>query len=68
MQFQKDSGYQFIQQLSPVRGFTAYDLGCGTSYLAVLLSECVGPEEKLSPLHPDDEVKYCTRGVRKREH
>ena len=51
--FQRDSGYQFLQQLSPRRGSTALDLGCGTGYLAAQLSECVGPEGKVIAVDPD---------------
>ena len=53
--FQRDSGYQFLQQLSPRRGSTALDLGCGTGYLAAKLSECVGAEGKVIAVDPDGE-------------
>ena len=53
--FQRDSGHQFLQQLSPRRGSTALDLGCGTGYLATQLSECVGPEGKVIAVDPDEE-------------
>ena len=53
--FQNNSGYQFLQQLSPVRGSTVLDLGCGTGYLAAALSECVGPEGKVIAVDPDGE-------------
>ena len=32
--FQWQSGYEFLQQLSPARGSTVLDLGCGTGCLA----------------------------------
>ena len=53
--FQRDTGCKFLQQLSPVRGATALDLGCGTGYLAVKLSDCVGPEGKVIAVDPDGE-------------
>ena len=53
--FQRDSGYQFLQQLSLGRGSTALDLGCGTGYLAAQLSECVGPDGKVIAVDPDGE-------------
>ena len=53
--FQKNSGYQFLQQLSPMRGLRVLDLGCGTGYLAAALSECVGPEGKVTAVDPDGE-------------
>ena len=53
--FQRDSGYQFLQQLSPGRGSTALDLGCGTGYLAAQLSDCVGPDGKVIAVDPDEE-------------
>ena len=51
--FQRQSGYAFLQQLSPVRGSTALDLGCGTGYLAAQLAEYVGPEGKVVAVDPD---------------
>ena len=53
--FQKEHGHEFLQQLSPGRGSTALDLGCGTGYLAAQLSECVGPEGKVVAVDPDEE-------------
>ena len=53
--FQRDNGYWFLQQLSPRRGSTALDLGCGTGYLAAQLSECVGAEGKVIAVDPDGE-------------
>ena len=53
--FQRNSGYKFLQQLSPVRGSTALDLGCGSGYLATQLSDCVGPEGKVIAVDPDGE-------------
>ena len=52
---QRKSGQEFLQQLSPVRGSTALDLGCGTGYLAAQLCECVGPEGKVVAVDPDEE-------------
>ena len=53
--FQRNSGYQFIQELSPGRGCRVLDLGCGTGPLAAVLSECVGPEGKVIAVDPDGE-------------
>ena len=53
--YQKNSGYEFLQQLSPVRSSTALDLGCGTGYLAVKLSDCVGPGGRVIAVDPDGE-------------
>ncbi len=53
--FQRESGHECLQQLSPVRGSTALDLGCGTGYLAAQLSEYVGPEGKVVAVDPDQE-------------
>ena len=53
--FQKNSGYNFIQQLSPRRGHRVLDLGCGTGYLAAALSECVGAKGKVIAVDPDGE-------------
>ena len=53
--FHRNSGYQFLQQLSPRRGSTALDLGCGTGYLAAQLSDCVGPDGKVIAVDPDEE-------------
>ena len=53
--FQRKSGHEFLQQLSPGRGSTALDFGCGTGYLAAQLSECVGPEGKVVAVDPDEE-------------
>ena len=53
--FQRNSGYKFLQQLSPVRGSTALDLGCGTGYLATQLSDCVGPGGRVIAVDPDVE-------------
>ena len=53
--FQRNSGYQFIQQLSPNSGCRVLDLGCGTGSLAAVLSECVGPEGKVIAVDPDEE-------------
>lgn len=54
-EFQKESGHELLQQLSPGRGSTALDLGCGTGYLAAQLSECVGPGGKVVAVDPDEE-------------
>ena len=54
-EFQRESGHEFLQQLSPGRGSAALDLGCGTGYLAAQLSECVGPEGKVVAVDPDEE-------------
>ena len=59
--YQKDSGYEFLQQLSPRRGSTALDLGCGTGYLAAQLSECVGPHGKVIAVDPDGERLQIAR-------
>ena len=53
--FQREAGHEFLQQLSPGRGSTALDLGCGTGYLAAQLCECVGPEGKVVAVDPDEE-------------
>ena len=53
--FQQQSGYEFLQQLSPARGSTVLDLGCGTGCLAAQLSEYVGPEGKVVAVDPDGE-------------
>ena len=53
--FQRDSGHQFIQQLSLGRGCRVLDLGCGTGSLAAVLSECVGLEGKVIAVDPDGE-------------
>ena len=53
--FQKNSGYQFIQQLSPDPGCRVLDLGCGTGALTAVLSERVGPEGKVIAVDPDGE-------------
>ena len=59
--FQRNSGYEFLQQLSPRRGSTALDLGCGTGYLAAQLSECVGAEGKVIAVDPDGERLQIAR-------
>ena len=53
--FQRDCGYQFLQQLSPRRGSRVLDLGCGTGYLATVLSESVGPDGEVIAVDPDGE-------------
>ena len=53
--FQRQSGCEFLQQLSPARGLTALDLGCGTGYLAAQLSEYVGLGGKVVAVDPDGE-------------
>ena len=53
--FQRNSGYQFIQQLSPNSGCRVLDLGCGTGSLTAVISECVGPEGKVIAVDPDGE-------------
>ena len=53
--FQRNSGYQFIQQLSLGPRCRVLDLGCGTGSLAAVLSECVGPEGKVIAVDPDGE-------------
>ena len=59
--FQRHCGYQLLQQLSPRRGSTALDLGCGTGYLAAQLSECVGAEGKVIAVDPDGERLQIAR-------
>ena len=53
--FQRDCGYKFLQQLSPHRGSRVLDLGCGTGYLATVLSESVGPDGEVIAVDPDEE-------------
>ena len=53
--FQRDTGYQFLQRLSPISGSRVLDLGCGTGYLAAKLSGCVGPEGSVIAVDPDGE-------------
>ena len=53
--FQRNGGHQFLQQLSPNRGSTVLDFGCGTGYLAAALSECVGLKGKVIAVDPDSE-------------
>ena len=53
--FQRDSGYQFLQELFPLRGGRVLDLGCGTGYLASVLSESVGRDGKVIAVDPDEE-------------
>ena len=52
---QEDMGTKLMNMLSVQNGNTVLDLGCGTGYLAKLLSDKVGPEGKVVAVDPDGE-------------
>ena len=50
---QRESGREFIDEISPKPGDTILDLGCGTGELTVYLAELVGPTGKVIGVDPD---------------
>ena len=51
----KEVGLNLVAQSNIVAGTNILDLGCGTGYLATVLSESVGPEGKVVAVDPDVE-------------
>ena len=52
---QQNVGLRMIDMLNVEKGAIVLDLGCGTGYLAKVLSERVGPEGKVVAVDPDGE-------------
>ena len=52
---QQDMGTKLMEMVTIDKGATVLDLGCGTGYLAKVLSERVGPEGKVVAVDPDGE-------------
>ena len=50
---QKEDGLKLIERVSPEKNSKVLDLGCGTGYLASVLSDLVGPMGKVVGVDPD---------------
>ena len=52
---QAEAGHKLLSKVKVPSGSSVLDLGCGTGYLATVLSEMVGPEGRVVAVDPDAE-------------